>query len=277
MNLEEKEGMKVCRYCKQIKPLSEFHHWKNSPDGYHFCCKECKKKQNQQRVDKIGMQVLSKRQCISRAIRRQTDSEYDALCREKSRQHAKSESCKRANVKYRKTHKDQINAKELERIRLDINARIGKRIRTRIHKYVLRKEDEFNSISLLGCSIEEFRYYLEQQFEPGMTWDNYGGKDGWQIDHIVPIKWFDLTNEKEVFICFNYRNCRPLWAKDNGSKNDRLPKNYLYIVEQINKEVNGSYQLPILREFSKHNENVFSKNSIDLCYIRACRRGRRIL
>lgn len=268
------EGVKVCRYCKQEKPLSEFHHWKNSPDGFHFCCKECKKKQNQRRIEKTGKDVLSKRQSISKAIRRQTDPEYDSLCRERSRQHSKSESYKKANIKYRQNHKEQITAKELERTNSNINIRLAKRIRTRVHKYLLSESG--HSLELLGCSIEEFRHHLEQQFEPGMTWSNYG-KGGWHIDHIVPVMWFDLTNKREALICFNYRNCRPLWSKENGSKNDQLPRNYLFIVEQINKEVNGSYQLPILREFSKHNKNVFSENSIDLCYIRACRRGRRIL
>ncbi len=271
------EGVKVCRYCKQEKPLSEFHHWKNSPDGFHFCCKECKKKQNQRRIEKTGKDVLSKRAAISKAIKRQIDPEYDALCRQRARLNAKSESYKRANIKYRQTHKEQIAVKELERIDSNVNNRLIKRLRNRVHRHLTKGYNDYHTIDLLGCSIDEFKQHLESQFKDGMSWDNYGGKDGWAVDHIVPIRWFDLTNEKEILICFNYRNCQPMWSKENGSKNDRLPKNYLFIVEQINKEVNGSYELSILREFSKHNKNVFSKDSIDLCYTRACRRGRRIL
>lgn len=35
--------MKRCLICDELKPLSEFHHSKNKPDGYRNDCKECRK------------------------------------------------------------------------------------------------------------------------------------------------------------------------------------------------------------------------------------------
>ena len=74
------------------------------------------------------------------------------------------------------------------------------------------------------------------QFEPGMTWDNYGE---WQIDHIIPCSYFDLTKEENQRICFNYRNLQPLWASENNKKKAKVPDNVEEIVEFLRKEINN--------------------------------------
>lgn len=78
------------------------------------------------------------------------------------------------------------------------------------------------------------------QFEPGMTWDNLGKGEGkWQIDHIIPCSYFDLTKEENQRICFNYRNLQPLWAKDNVKKSNKIPNNVEEIVEFLKREIYG--------------------------------------
>jgi hypothetical protein len=66
-----------------------------------------------------------------------------------------------------------------------------------------------SAINLLGCSIEEFRLYLEKQFLPEMTWENHGNI--WEIDHIKPCSSFDLTNIEQQKLCFHYTNQQPLF------------------------------------------------------------------
>lgn len=73
----------------------------------------------------------------------------------------------------------------------------------------------------LGCSIEDFKKYLELRFQSGMTWENHG-MHGWHIDHIIPCNAFDLTKEEERCRCFHYTNLQPLWAKDNLKKGDKI-------------------------------------------------------
>jgi hypothetical protein len=69
---------------------------------------------------------------------------------------------------------------------------------------------------LIGCSFSKFCNHLENQFLPGMTWENRGViNNGWHIDHIRPCNTFDLTSEEEQKRCFHYTNLRPLWAQDN--------------------------------------------------------------
>ena len=80
-------------------------------------------------------------------------------------------------------------------------------------KYAKTKE-------LMGCGTLQVQHHLEKQFADYMTWANNTLK-GWHIDHIVPIRAFDLDNIVEQHACFWYKNLQPLWAKDNMKKKDK--------------------------------------------------------
>lgn len=73
----------------------------------------------------------------------------------------------------------------------------------------------------LGCNAEELRAHIESQFTKNMTWENYG-PSGWHLDHIVPLKYFDLTDDNELRIACNYKNVQPLFHKKNLSKHKRI-------------------------------------------------------
>lgn len=71
----------------------------------------------------------------------------------------------------------------------------------------------------LGCSPADFKAYLESLFQEGMTWENRGqGKGLWTIDHIQHLASFDLTNEEDRKVAFNYRNLQPLYWEQNKKK-----------------------------------------------------------
>ena len=105
----------------------------------------------------------------------------------------------------------------------DENFRIKTNFRNRIRKVLNGNSKSAKTIELLGCTIEEFKKYLEKQFYPNpdtgeqMTWSNYGFY-GWHIDHIKPCDVFDLSDPKQQKECFNYKNQQPLWAKENLTK-----------------------------------------------------------
>jgi hypothetical protein len=78
--------------------------------------------------------------------------------------------------------------------------------------------------------MQELREYLEQRFEPWMTWNNYGTYKGediwkdndittwtWQIDHIIPQSDLPYSSmEDDNFKkCWALENLRPLSAKQN--------------------------------------------------------------
>lgn len=75
-----------------------------------------------------------------------------------------------------------------------------------------------NTVALLGCSVPEYKSYLEKKFLPGMTWDNWGA---WHIDHVKAVSRFNLATLKGQKAAFHFSNTQPLWGPDNLRKGAR--------------------------------------------------------
>lgn len=120
---------------------------------------------------------------------------------------------------YRKKHKLKCNNKSASYIRKkrknDINYRLSDRLRARLRSALKRNSKKGSAIKDLGCSISEFKIYLQSKFQEGMTWENCGD---WHIDHIIPLASFDLTIRNQLIKACHYTNLQPLWAIDNIRK-----------------------------------------------------------
>lgn len=57
-----------------------------------------------------------------------------------------------------------------------------------------------------------------------MTLEN-NGKKGWQADHVRPIDSFELSEDSQIYACYNWRNYQPLWWFDNLAKGNRYDNN----------------------------------------------------
>lgn len=99
----------------------------------------------------------------------------------------------------------------------DLYFRLSTNIRTRISTALRKGTKRGSAIKLLGCSVDEFRKYIQSLFRPGMSWDNYSFY-GWHIDHIKPLCTFDLTDPKQAAEACHYSNLQPLWAHENFAK-----------------------------------------------------------
>ena len=97
-----------------------------------------------------------------------------------------------------------------------MNYRLKINIRNRLLQAIKKGQKGGSFIGNLGCSIEDFKNYLESKFTEGMTWNNYGQ---WQIDHIQPLCSFNLTDTEQFKRAVYYTNHQPLWAIDNQRKN----------------------------------------------------------
>lgn len=110
-----------------------------------------------------------------------------------------------------------------DRFKNDINYRLIASIRGRV-AHAIKSQQSTKSrktIALLGCSIEQARQHIENQFQDGMTWENYGYRT-WHIDHIIPLSSFDLTSEEEQRKAFHYTNLQPLSARENMKKGSKV-------------------------------------------------------
>ena len=123
--------------------------------------------------------------------------------------------------KYRKDNKEKITLYANKRYKENEHHRLSIGIRTLIGKSLRRKGFRKNTKTetILGCTTQEFKLYLQSLWEPWMTWENYGlyekGKYnvGWDIDHIIPVS-SGLT-EDEILKLNHHTNLQPLCSKVN--------------------------------------------------------------
>lgn len=116
-------------------------------------------------------------------------------------------------------------AKYIKKVRIPLtveqilNSQLGMKLRSRIKQALLYYQATkcCKTEELLGCNINEFRIYLESLFTEGMSWKNYG-RHGWHIDHIIPCKYYQLSDPIEQRQCFHFTNCQPMWEKENLQK-----------------------------------------------------------
>ena len=73
---------------------------------------------------------------------------------------------------------------------------------------LLKRKDEEAECEITGCSKGELKKHLESLFDDKMNWENRNTY--WQIDHKIPICWFDFYNEDELKYACNYKNIQPL-------------------------------------------------------------------
>lgn len=99
----------------------------------------------------------------------------------------------------------------------DVNFKLASRLRNRLNRAIKSEFKVGSAVRDLGCSIQEFKSYLESKFKPGMSWDNWT-TDGWHIDHIIPLSSMDLTNPVEFQKACHYTNLQPLWWHENLDK-----------------------------------------------------------
>lgn len=75
---------------------------------------------------------------------------------------------------------------------------------------------------LVGYTLDDLYKHIESLFTDGMCWERISEIE---IDHIIPKRFFKYNNPNDLEFkkCWSLSNLRPMWAKDNRSKNDYLP------------------------------------------------------
>ena len=154
---------------------------------------------------------------------REENKEYFKIKGKKYRKENK-EYFKIKSKKYREENKEyfKIKCKENHKKRCEIDPlyKLSCIIRKCISNSFRKKSFKKNSKTfiILGCDSNYFFNYIEAQFEPWMTWKNYGKYDGklncgWDLDHIIPIS--SANTENEVIRLNYFSNFQPLCSKIN--------------------------------------------------------------
>lgn len=175
---------KLCVRCSQVKVVSEFYKSRDKKSGLTAHCKAC------------------------------------MLTRQAEFYRSNKVRLKQERLRFSEKNKARYKERRSE----DQSFRIKCNLRTRLSMAVRNDVKSGSAVQDLGCSIEDFKSFLQSQFQPGMSWNNYGkGMGFWNIDHIMPLSAFDLTNRQHVLLACHYGNLQPLWFEDNVYKSGKLP------------------------------------------------------
>jgi len=188
------DKVKKCTKCGKELSLDQFHKKRLRGDsiGYQNYCKDCKKGLN--------------------ASWRHNNSGYDAMWRKNN-----PESNRARCARWQNNNPDYSR----KRRSIDTEFRLIQNIRAVTGSALKNNAKTGHTVELLGCSIRDLCSHLERQFTPGMTWDNYG-RNGWHIDHIIPLSYFDLSDPDQQKRAWHYTNLQPLWAIDNIIKSNKI-------------------------------------------------------
>lgn len=129
--------------------------------------------------------------------------------------------------KYRERNPEKVRiSKRLAQRRLmakSLQARLKHNLRTRLGAALKANTKSGQTLKMLGCSIEDFKIYIESLWSSGMNWGNYGlGENKWQIDHIMPCAVFDLEKPEHQRRCFHFSNMQPMWQVENYKKGAKI-------------------------------------------------------
>jgi hypothetical protein len=226
--------MKKCKSCKQEKSLESYYKHPHTLDGRVGKCKECTK--------------------ISRDIWREKNPDYSKNWFESKPDYSKKwrennpdyfKNWKEDNLNYMKEYcsnnRESINksekewrAKNRESFLEWQNSYFKERRKDplrKLHAFILagiyrgtKGSKDVTSLEVVGMgSWEEFKLYIESQFEEGMSWSNHGkgvNNTTWHIDHKIPIS--SAKTLEEVKKLNHYSNLRPMWGSDNIRKSNKM-------------------------------------------------------
>lgn len=240
--------MKKCSKCQQLKEYIGFCKNKRYIDGYHDTCKVCRKVYNIKNKEKIKQYYNNTKEKQTLQYKQYYKNNKDIIKQYiKQYYNNNKEKIKQTHIKYNQNPK--IKEKHLDNIKKwfvnnpnygreyasnryknDINFKLKSNLKSRFYHAINNENKVYSINKLLGCSINELKQYIENQFKPEMDWDNHG--EIWEMDHIIGCCSFDLNKLEEQKKCFHYTNLQPLF------KTSRIAKDFGYINEIGNRDKN---------------------------------------
>jgi len=139
--------------------------------------------------------------------------------RSRERYHDDPEKAKQSVKDYRARNLEIVNSRlrhwARERRQVDVQWRLRTNAATRLN-HIIERIVRPVWMTEIGCTLPELIKWIESQFQPGMSWDNYG--EVWWIDHKEPLSSFDLTDREQYLAATHHTNLQPLPKFDNIRK-----------------------------------------------------------
>lgn len=191
--------MKKCKRCEIEKPFNEFSKDRNKKDGLQYKCKLCNKEYAERYYQNNKEYLLNK------------FSNYRENNKEKRNEYIKNN---RENIN--KNRREYFHKRKKEDYLFKFNCNVRNLIKNSFTRGTNQFKKNAKSETILGCTIQEFKSYIENKFTEGMNWEN---RSLWHLDHIKPLAL--AITEEDIIKLNHYTNFQPLWAKDNLEKSSK--------------------------------------------------------
>jgi len=202
---------KKCTKCEIIKPRDDFGKDKTKKDGLNYWCKSCVKEyykaNREEHLVRTSEYIKANKEKHRALVKRWCENNKE-----------KHDKIKQAYIeKNPNYYKDYYRANKEERYNYrrkqyheNPTYRLKIKFKDRLSKALKKNHKKGKTVELLGCTIQEYKLYLESLFKPEMNWENHGSV--WEIDHIKPVSSFDLNLKEDQLKCFHYSNTQPLFT-----------------------------------------------------------------
>lgn len=201
---------KKCKGCLEVKSLDLFYTYKNNKGSYLYC-KTCHGKRNKE----------------NKLKNKDSIDIYNKKYYSKNKEYYKKYRANNVD-KYRDYHRNycanRLKEDPIFKLKRNIRSLIGVTFKNHNVKKSIKSKD------ILGMDLIDFKRYIEDRFEPWMTWDNHGKYNGelnhgWDLDHIIPIS--SAKTKDDIIKLNHYSNFQPLCSYTNrtikkGSTLNRL-------------------------------------------------------
>jgi len=192
----------VCSKCKVDKEVILFSVRTKNKSGYNDMCKQCQSDYHKNYYPKNKDKITQYKELNKDKITQYTKEYCAQYYLNNKPEPIVKQYIKKGNPDY---YKDYFK----KRYYNDINYKLAYILRSRFKSALNGNKKGDSTISLIGCSLNEFKEHIQLQLKPEMTWDNQGLV--WEIDHILPCSSFNLSDVEQQKLCFNYTNLQPLF------------------------------------------------------------------
>ena len=181
--------------------------------------KESEKRYRQSEKGKLAIKISAKKY---KTKYNQSQRGREAI-KQGRKKYSQSASGKETIRKYKQSDRGKELRKKdhLKRMKTDPLYKLIYNTRARLRMFCkasnIKKTNQ--TFKMVGCTPEFLKQHLEKQFKPGMNWKN-NTRDGWHIDHIVPISV--AMSSEDVEKLSHYTNLQPMWATENLKKSNKI-------------------------------------------------------
>lgn len=126
-------------------------------------------------------------------------------------------------------------------------------------RYVVEGNLSVNYAPYFGLDVKTIRNWFELQFTGDMDWANFGTH--WQFEHLVPVIYFDFSNEEDLHLCWNFVN---ILAVPSKTTKEGSVKGDLYLAYQHLERLHQSSGYPVCKSLLAKIEAIQQSEQINI-------------